>query len=205
MGNRIISLVEALALGQERAHTFMAVTKGSTKQVVFLVILVLFGALSIIGYFAKERAVLNKTVVVGGQAPGFSLPSPEGRRISLSDFRGKVVLVHFWATWCPPCVEELPALDALFRAVANKEVKVLAVSLDEGGADAVAAFLKRHALTLPVLLDPERTVAGLYGTFKLPETYIVDRRGVVRYKAIGPRDWGDPAMKKIVQGLLDEQ
>jgi cytochrome c biogenesis protein CcmG/thiol:disulfide interchange protein DsbE len=172
------------------------------KQMVLLIVLVLFAALFLIGYVAKDRQAGRKIVANGDQAPEFRLQAMDGSSVNLSDFRGKVVMVHFWATWCPPCVEELPTLDKLYRTVVDKDFQLLAVSVDEGGAPAVAAFLKKNGLNLPVLLDPDRTIAGLYGTYKFPETYIVDRQGVVRYKVIGPRDWSDPANVKLVRDAL---
>jgi len=180
----------------------MPKNSNNKKQMVLLIGLVLFAVLFIIGYVAKDRQAGRKIIASGDQAPEFRLQAMDGSLINLSDFRGKVVMVHFWATWCPPCVEELPLLDRLYRTVVDKDFQLLAVSVDEGGAPAVAAFLKKNGLTLPVLLDPDRMIAGLYGTYKFPETYIVDRQGVVRYKVIGPRDWSDPANVKIVRDAL---
>jgi peroxiredoxin len=180
----------------------MPTKSNNKKQMILLVVLVLFAALFIIGYAAKDRQAGRKIVASGDQAPEFRLQAMDNSSVNLSDFRGKVVMVHFWATWCPPCVEELPLLDKLYRTVVDKDFQLLAVSVDEGGAPAVAAFLKKNGLKLPVLLDPDRTIAGLYGTYKFPETYIVDRQGVVRYKVIGPRDWSDPANVKLVRDAL---
>ena len=181
----------------------MAKKSESKKQIVFLIILVFFVALFVTVYFAQERHIGKRIITRGDRAPEFRLPSLEGKSVGLSDFRGKVVMVHFWATWCPPCVEEMPTLDKLSREFTGKNFQLLAVSADEGGADTVSAFMTRNRLSIPVLLDTERTVAGLYGTFKFPETYILDGQGIVRYKAIGPRDWGNPANLKIVQDIFD--
>jgi len=113
-----------------------------------------------------------------------------------------VVLVHFWATWCPPCVEEIPTLDVLNRALFDKDFVILAVSVDEGGAGAVSGFMKQNKLALPVLLDPSRSIAGLYGTLKFPETYLVDRQGIVREKTIGPRNWSIPENQTILRQVI---
>lgn len=174
---------------------------GNKKQMVFLGVFALFLALFIIGYVAKDRQFGRKIITSGDRAPEFRLQATDGRSVSLSNFRGKVVMVHFWATWCPPCVEELPTIDKLNRTIADKDFQLLAVSVDDETSE-VAAFLKKHGLNLPVLLDPGRKTAGLYGTYKFPETYIVDRRGVVRMKVIGPRDWSNPANVKLVQDML---
>ena len=176
---------------------------GSKKKIIFLIILALSISLFIVGSLIKDRQREKSIITRGDRAPEFRLPALDGRSVSLSDFRGKVVMVHFWATWCPPCVEEMPLLDKLYHTLQGKEFELLAVSVDEGGVGVVSAFLKKNSLNVPVLLDSDKMISGLYGTFKFPETYIVDRRGVVRYKAIGPRDWGNPGNVKIVQDVLD--
>ena len=153
--------------------------------------------------FAKEGSRGTRIIHEGDRAPEFRLQALDGSAVSLADFRGKVVMVHFWATWCPPCVEEMPMIEQLYRSLGSTDFKILAVSVDEGGAGAVAEFMQRNGLSLPALLDPGRSVAGLYGTFKFPETYILDRRGVVKYKAIGPRNWTAPANMNAIRELIE--
>lgn len=179
------------------------------KETTIVVILVVLIALLVVyivagkkGQEQAEQAVTAAPVGQGDPAPEFSLPTTEGKTVNLSDQRGKVVLVHFWATWCPSCVEEMPVLERLSKAVAGKDLSVLAVSVDEGGAGAVTAFMKRNNLGLPVLLDQTHAVSARYGTFKLPETYVVDRAGVVRYKVVGPMDWMAPQNRAVLQQLI---
>jgi len=172
------------------------------KQVVFLGVLVVCAALFLIGYAAKDRKTVKKIIISGDNAPDFRLPASDGHVVDLSAFRGKVVMVHFWATWCPPCVDEIPELDKLYRAFAGKDFELLAVSVDEGGVQQVAPFMQKNQLVVPVLFDPERAIAGMYGTYKFPETYIVDRQGVVRYKAIGPKNWVAPEYRKVLQDII---
>jgi peroxiredoxin len=183
----------------------MAVASGSIKKIVFLVVLVVMMALFIAGMFLMDRATGNKAraITSGDRAPEFRLKTVNNASVSLADLHGKVVMVHFWATWCPPCVEEIPTLDRLYRSLMGKDFMMLAVSEDEGGAGGVASFIQQNRLNLPVLLDTGNDVARLYGTYKLPETYIVDREGVVRYKAIGPRDWTDPSNIQILQNIIE--
>ena len=152
--------------------------------------------------FAGRQGGGPKLVRVGDAAPDFRLQTLDGRSVSLAELKGKVVMVHFWATWCPPCVEEIPSLDRLSRSLAGQDVAVLAVSVDEGGAAAVSAFLERQGLTLPVLLNPDRSVATSYGTLKFPETYLLDRGGVVRYKIIGAANWDSPDAVKTIRELM---
>jgi peroxiredoxin len=181
----------------------MTVASGSIKKIAFLVILVVLVVLFIAGLFVMDRPTGNKAIASGDRAPEFSLKTLEGGSVNLADLKGKVVMVHFWATWCPPCVEEIPTLDRLYRSMTGKDFVMLAVNEDESGAGPVASFLQQNKLSLPVLLDPGSNVARLYGTYKLPETYIVDRQGVVRYKAIGPRDWADPSSIQVLQNIIE--
>ena len=173
------------------------------KEAVLLLIFILLIAF-VAGYSrTREKGPDVKIIGVADKAPEFSRPDVDGKPVSLSGYRGKVVMVHFWATWCPPCVEEMPALDALYRAMKGKDLEVLAISADEDGAGAVIAFMRKNKLSLPVLFDPGGAVAASYGTFRLPETYIVDREGVVRYKEIGARDWSVPESAAIVKNIID--
>ncbi len=180
------------------------IKSGSKKQVILLAVLVLFAALFVAGYVVKARKGTggNKIIMQGDRAPEFRLQSTDGRSVGLSDLRGKVVMVHFWATWCAPCVEELPTLAKLHQDLMGADFEMLAVSVDEGGAEAVTAFMKQNNLNVPVLLDPDRATASRYGTYKFPETYIVDREGVVRYKVIGSRDWKDPAALQLMKDMI---
>jgi peroxiredoxin len=187
----------------ERTEQPMTEQSNSTGKIVFLVVFVALCVLFIAGYLVDSRTTGKKLIVSGDQAPEFSLRSSDGGSVSLSDLRGKVVMVHFWATWCPPCVEELPTLDRLRRSDIGSDFEMLAVSVDEGGEGVVEAFIRKNGLHVPVLFDPGHDVAELYGTYKFPETYIVDRSGVVRYKAIGPRDWTDPSNIQIVRDIIE--
>jgi peroxiredoxin len=175
---------------------------GSTKKILFLIVVIITVALAVAGYVVKDRKIQKKIITTGDQAPDFRLPSLDGRSVSLADLRGKIVMVHFWATWCPPCVEELPTLEKLYGELRGGDFEMLAISVDEGGGAAVDAFLRKNGLTLPVFLDPGGSVSRLYGTYKFPETYILDRQGSVRYKVIGPRDWRDPEALKALRELI---
>ena len=180
----------------------MTKQSGSKKKIAFLSVFVVLIALFIVGSLVKDRKGGNGTITSGDRAPEFRLRASDERFVALSDLRGKVVMVHFWATWCPPCVEEMPTLDKLYRSLMGKDFEMLAISVDEGGAEAVVPFLRKNGLNVPVLLDPDRAIAGLYGTYKFPETYIVDRQGVVRYKAIGPRNWTDPSNIQLLRDII---
>ena len=136
-------------------------------------------------------------------AEDFSLKSPDGKTtIKLADYRGKVVFLNFWATWCKPCEEEMPSMERLHRKFKDQGLVVLALSEDADGAAAVMPFLKKHNLTFPVGLDPKMSVATLYGVWALPSTFIIDKRGNRAMFANGPREWDSPDAQALFQSLL---
>ena len=127
---------------------------------------------------------------VGSPAKEFTVADSD-HSVSLNQYRGQVVLVNFWATWCPPCVEELPSLMMLQERLKGRGVVVVGVSIDVDG-DAYHRFLKLHNINFVTVRDPEQKVASMYGTSGWPETYIIDRQGVLRRKFVGPVDWNAP-------------
>lgn len=124
---------------------------------------------------------------VGRQAPDFTLPTVEGKTVTLSSLKGKPVILSFWATWCPPCREEMPAIEEFYR-LKGREVEVLAVNLtaSEKSPGAVREFLRENAYTFPVLLDGKGEVAGLYLVRAIPTTFFLDENGTIRQKHTGP-------------------
>lgn len=127
---------------------------------------------------------------IGSNAPDFTVQDSQNK-ITLSQYRGQVVVLNFWATWCAPCIEEMPSLVEMQRRMKAKGVTVLAVSVDvdEG---AYKQFVRDHNVNLNTVRDPSGKSNGLYGTFKFPETYIIDRNGVMRRKFIGAVEWTAP-------------
>jgi peroxiredoxin len=140
-------------------------------------------------------------VEVGEEAPEFSLMSDAGRPVQLGDFRGKFLVLNFWATWCPPCLEELPSLNRFHEQFSGKGVVVLGVSVDEDEST-YREFLKKAGVGFLTARDASRKTPRTYGTFKYPETYFVDRQGKIVGKIIGARDWTDPQMVADVEQLL---
>ena len=136
--------------------------------------------------------------LVGKPAPEFTVQDSD-RRVALRDLRGKVVVLNFWATWCPPCVDEMPSLVAM-QAELRGNVTVFAVSLDADEA-AYRRFLKDYKVDLLTVRDSEKRSSALYGTFGYPETYIIDADGVLRRKFIGPVDWTKPEIIEYLQKL----
>jgi peroxiredoxin len=138
-------------------------------------------------------------VRVGGPAPNFTLPNLKGGAISLKDYRGRVVVLNFWATWCPPCVEEMPSLAAFAREMESAGVTVVGVSLDYD-EDALRQFIEKHEVKFPIARDTQQRVSAQYGTFKYPETYIIDPDGNITDKLIGAINWQDPRILARVRG-----
>ena len=136
---------------------------------------------------------------IGAVAPDFTVQDAD-RKITLSQFRGQVVLLNFWATWCPPCVEELPSLIDMQERMKPKGVIVVAVSIDVD-ADMYHRFIKQHGVNLLTVRDPQQKSSTLYGTFGWPETYIIDRGGIVRRKLVGPVDWNSPEITEYLARL----
>lgn len=136
---------------------------------------------------------------IGQPAPGFTVQDSD-RKVSLSDLHGKIVVLNFWATWCPPCVEEMPSLVEMQARMKDRGVTVLAVSLDKD-EPAYRKFITGNRIDLLTVRDPDEKSSSLYGTFKYPETYIIDRNGVVRRKFIGPVDWNGAEIVDYLQKL----
>ena len=151
--------------------------------------------------FIVADALQEKVVGVGDRAPSFTIVADNGRQISTKDFGGKVLVLNFWATWCPPCIEEIPSLEAMAKQLAPKGVVVLGVSVDRNAA-AYERFRKQARITFLTARDEEARISSSYGTFKYPETYVIDSQGRVRQKHIGPRNWMDPEIVRSIEALL---
>ncbi|HVG04313.1 MAG TPA: TlpA disulfide reductase family protein [Burkholderiaceae bacterium] len=134
-------------------------------------------------------------------APPIDLLTPDGAPLSLQQLRGKVVLVNFWATWCEPCITEMPSLQQLRDQLAAEGFEVLAVNYQEGPAR-ITAFLQKMKLTLPVVRDTDGSVARKWGARIFPANYLVDRNGNVRHSLSGAADWTSPALVSTIRALL---
>lgn len=135
-------------------------------------------------------------------APDFQVRTPDGSTLRLSDFKGKVVFLNFWATWCEPCREEMPSMERLHRAYKDRGLVVLAISLDVQGASVVKPFVKKFALTFPIGLDPKMAVRETYGVWAVPSTFLIDRKGKRALFANGAREWDGKAAHAVVESLL---
>lgn len=159
-------------------------------------------ALLLVGLsFIVADSLRERIVSVGDRAPRFEVTTDAGKRLTASDFGGKILVLNFWATWCPPCIDEMPSLQAMAQQLAPKGVVVLGVSVDKNPA-AYQRFLQQAKIAFPTARDPEADISAEYGTFKYPETYVIDSEGRVRQKHIGPRNWLDADLVKSIESLL---
>ena len=138
----------------------------------------------------------------GTEAIDFTLPDLDGKRMSLSDFRGKVVFLNFWATWCDPCKEEMPSMEALYKRLRGKPFEIVAVSVDKDPPEEVRKFADKFGITFVVLHDRKGRIKERYKTTGVPETFIVDQNGVIAEKFWGPRDWTDDSNLATILDLL---
>ena len=135
------------------------------------------------------------------KAKDFTLGNLEGSLVSLKDFQGKVVFLNFWATWCPPCRAEMPAMEKLWQKFKEEDFVILAVDLGEG-KEKVSFFMKENGLTFPVLLDSRGGAANTYGIRAIPTTYLLDPEGRILGKALGARNWASQDAFKLIEQLL---
>jgi cytochrome c biogenesis protein CcmG, thiol:disulfide interchange protein DsbE len=172
-----------------------------TRNRTDLGIKVAIGALLLALVGVIYHAVQEPLVAAGDQAPEFTVTTDQGVKITPTSFPGKVLVLNFWATWCAPCVEELPSLELFQREFANSGVTVVGVSTDRNEV-AYKKFLQRFRVSFQTARDPEADIAATYGTYKFPETYIIGRDGKVLQKIIGPQNWMSPQVISSMKGYL---
>lgn len=127
----------------------------------------------------------------GNLAPDFELTTLDGRKVKLSDYRGKKVILNFWATWCPPCRAEIPDMDKFYSSYKDKDIVILGVNLTKAEQDqtSVKSFIKEYRVTYPIPLDKESLAAEMYQVSAIPTSYIIDPQGTIIQKIVGPMDF----------------
>ncbi|MCZ8204149.1 TlpA disulfide reductase family protein [Gemmatimonas sp.] len=171
--------------------------------------LVVLGIVALLGggAFAASHFLEDEltSITMGSDAPGFAaatLDTPP-RMKSLSDYRGEVVVLNIWATWCIPCRTEMPSMEKLFKELGPKGLKMVAVSVDNAGEEEkIREFVKEYGLTFEVLHDAAGSIQGIYRTTGVPETFVLDRDGVIRKKWIGADDWASDGNRRLLEQLL---
>jgi len=137
-------------------------------------------------------------------APDFSLAGPDGKKLSLKDFHGKLVLLNFWATWCEPCRREMPTMVRLHEEFKSKGFEIVAVNVKDKRSDALT-FIKSMKMNFPVMMDPEGEAGLLYGAFGMPITYLIDDKGMVMARLLGDADWYSPQARGLIRALLERK
>jgi len=171
--------------------------------------LVLLLVAAVLGVFAWKGRASYSPVDTGGRAPAYAAVSLDGDTVRLEDLRGRVVLLNVWATWCKPCVKEMPALQRLHQRLHPEGLSVVAVSVDNaalmlGDADGdVRGFVEEYGITFTILLDPESRVESTFRVTGLPMTFVIDREGVLREKVLGAREWDDTGSVASLRTLLE--
>jgi peroxiredoxin len=151
----------------------------------------------------KLRPQLN-LLEVGSNAPDFdAVQLPTGRPAKIEDYRGKVVLLNIWATWCAPCRVEMPSMEQLKRKLAGTDFRLVAVSVDEEDSTVVDRFVKDLGLTFEILHNRDGSIRRIYQTTGVPESFVIDRDGVIVKKVIGAADWSAPDNENLIRRLLD--
>ena len=174
----------------------------------YLLALVAAGAVVFFAWLNQDRL---SPVVPGRPAPDFAVFDLQGTPRTLADYEGKVLLVNIWATWCPPCQEEMPSMQRLREAIPDEDFAILAISVDAPAGESdlfgrvggdLEAFAREKGLTFRILHDPTGRIQETYQTTGVPESFVVDRNGVIFKKVAGPTEWDAPAHVQLIQRLL---
>lgn len=176
----------------------------SQKKTIFAVAFILVAGFWLLNtvVLAAPPSPFDIEKTTGQKAPDFTLKDLNGYQVSLSSFKGKVVLLNFWATWCPPCRDEIPSMNKLSQQMKNKKFIILAVSTDRAVVD-VKDFIKKHPMNFPVLVDYNLSVSkSLYKIFMVPTSLLIDKNGVIVDKYFGEQDWTDPEIVQQIETLL---
>ncbi len=177
-----------------------AILKKKSMAIIAATLLILCRGAYAEGPF-EEMGVIKPSTRV--EAPGFSLTSLDGSISALSDTRGKVVLLHFWATWCLPCKDEMPAIERLWEKFKGEDFIILAVAVDRGKPKKVRKFSKKHGITFPILLDPKGSTRKTYEVSALPTSYIIGKDGRISGKVLGAKEWDKAEAVSFFEELLN--
>jgi len=179
----------------------MRITNTETKAKIYLVTRY---ALTLFLLLASGFVTAGQTLHVVKEKPlaaNFSLKDVDGVVHRLSDYRGKVVVLNFWATWCPPCREELPSMERAHKLLAADAIKIVAINVGED-ADTIFTFTADYEMSYDVLMDTDSKVIKQYPVIGLPTTFVIDPQGRIVYRAVGSRDWADERLLKKLRALL---
>ncbi len=165
--------------------------------------MLILGLCAVMGWILSQREETPVPLAEGAAIPEWNFVNRQNQTLSFRQLRGQVLLINFWATWCPPCLEELPSLNALMQTLKGKPVRLLAFSADSSW-DPVDKIIQSKSYDIEVFPDFKRQLALQFGTFKYPETYLVDKQGILRMKVTGATNWMAPEMQNFLQRLASE-
>jgi cytochrome c biogenesis protein CcmG/thiol:disulfide interchange protein DsbE len=177
------------------------------KAFFFFLLAFILSTSSIFAEIKKEdlfSKVGIQPVKAGTKAPLLSLEDLNGKKSELKQYRGKVVFLNFWATWCGPCREEMPSIEKLYKQFKDKDFVFLTISVDYAGIIPVKDFIEKHRYTFPVLIDPKCETLDLFEVKGIPTTFLIDKKGVIIGKAVGPKDWKGSEVVSIINLLLEK-
>ena len=161
------------------------------KNIIIIICCTLF-------FSSCEQKQKRDMAAIGKPAPDFSLVDLQGKTWTLSELKGKVVFLNFWATWCPPCVEEMPSMERL-NAILPKDQFTMLTILNKDDPAIAKAFAEKYGITIPILDDRANVIGPKYGLTGVPETFIIDRKGIVREKFIGPAEWDSEGAVQLIK------
>ena len=137
-------------------------------------------------------------------APNFRLENLNGQKVELKQLKGKVIFLNFWATWCGPCKEEMPSMEALYQQFKGKEFIFLAISVDYENKQKVKEFIEKHNYLFPVLIDPGCVTLDLFAVKAIPTTFLINKKGMIIGRAVGPKNWKGPEVVSLLNLLLEK-
>ncbi|MBI3753714.1 MAG: TlpA family protein disulfide reductase [Deltaproteobacteria bacterium] len=177
-------------------------SKGSSNKVIIGAVVAI--VVVVVLLITIEQRQKFEPVLEGDSAPDFTLPDLKGKMYTLSDYKGKVVFVNFWATWCKPCEEEMPSMQRMYEVIKKgyPDFELLAVSVDSKESEVVESFVKKYGITFPVLHDKKGKIKEIYKTTGVPETFIIDQNGIIAEKVWGPQNWTTKESVRTIIELL---
>jgi len=177
-----------------------------TNLAIFLTAVMLSWMLPVTAFGQQQKVLRNLRLAPvdhPGPAPRFLSMTPQGKKMGIDDFKGKLVVLNFWATWCPPCRLEMPSMEKLYQEFKGQGLEVVAINFMER-EKAITSFLKENGFSFPVLLDKKGEIARKYGVHGLPVTYLIARNGNLLAKSMGYKDWYKPDTRRLISTLLKD-
>lgn len=174
------------------------------KNKSILLITILIAALAVLFFATRSDHTLPETISIGDTVPDFELIDAENRTTKLSDLRGSIVLINFWATWCESCIDEMPSLENLHKNLSGEKSFRMVTVLFKDNLPRATDYLKDNRYSLPVYANSDGSAARNFGLTGVPETYLIDKKGILREKVIGPADWDSPRAVQTIRAFMNE-